>query len=289
MAIFQNDGIEIAYDVTGAGPAVLLLHGFPQTRAMWARIADDLARDFTVVTADLRGYGASSKPEALADLTNYAFRAMAGDMAALMTSLGFEAFHLVGHDRGARVAHRLSLDAPERVLSLVVMDIVPTHTLLANWSAEVSCAYFHWSFLAQPAPFPERMIEADPDHFFEACLLGWGGASLEVFEALDKYRAAWRDQATIAAMTNDYRAALAVDVYHDAADVGRKFKGPALVLYGTTGAMAKLFDVPQTWAPWLEDMTAEAIPGGHFFPDQSPEATLAAIRGFLVNVQATIS
>ncbi|MBT8413991.1 MAG: alpha/beta hydrolase [Boseongicola sp.] len=281
MAVFEHDDIEIAYDVVGAGPAVLLVHGFPQTRAMWGLIANGLARDFTVVTADLRGYGASSKPEALDDLSNYSFRSMGRDMFALMSSLGHERFHLIGHDRGGRVAHRMSLDRPERIATLTVMDIVPTHTLLARWSSKISAAYFHWSFLAQPAPFPERMISADRDHFFEACLLGWGGARIEDFAEIEAYRTAWRDPAAIAGMTNDYRAALAVDVHHDEVDVGRKFDGPALVLYGSDGAMARIFDIPETWSAWLENMTAEAIPGGHFFPDQSPDATLAALRRFL--------
>lgn len=281
MAVFHHDDIQIEYDVAGVGPAVLLLHGFPQTRAMWGPIAKGLARDFTVITADLRGYGASSKPVASADLSNYAFRAMASDMLALMRALGHERFHLVGHDRGARVAHRLSLDAPDRVVSLTVMDIVPTYDLLAHWSSDVSAAYFHWSYLAQPAPFPEHMIGADPDHFYEACLLGWGGAKVSDFAAIEAFRMAWRDPATIAGMTNDYRAALAVDVHHDAEDVGRRFTGPTLVLYGAEGVMARLFDVPGTWNGWLEAMSAEAIPGGHFFPDQSPGETLGALRRFL--------
>ena len=281
MAVFQNDGIDIAYEVAGEGPPVLLLHGFPQTRAMWDDIVPGLAREFTVVTADLRGYGASSKPVASDELSTYSFRAMGTDMLALMTSLGFHRFHLVGHDRGARVAHRMSLDAPERVMSLTVMDIIPTHTLLQNWSAEVSKSYFHWSFLAQPAPFPERMIEADPDHFYEACLLGWGGATLDQFARLEAYRTAWRDPAMIAATTSDYRVALAVDVHHDAMDVGRRFAGPAFVLYGADGAMARHFDVPATWAAWLANMSAQAIAGGHFFPDQSPDETLGALQKFL--------
>ena len=255
---------------------------------MWVPIAKGLARDFTVVTADLRGYGASSKPEARGDLSNYSFRAMGQDMLALMASLGHAQFHLVGHDRGARVAHRMSLDAPDRIASLTVMDIVQTHTLLQRWSSDVSAAYFHWSYLAQPAPFPEHMIAADPDHFYEACLLGWGGAQISDFALIDTYRRAWRDPATIRGMTHDYRAALAVDVHHDAADVGRKFSGPALVLYGADGAMARLFDVPETWDAWLDTMTAEAIPGGHFFPDQSPDATLDALRRFLGRVSTPI-
>ena len=281
MADFIHDGVSISYDVSGEGPPVLLLHGFPQTRVMWDRIARMLEHDFTVVRADLRGYGASTKPDPTGDPATYSFRAMGGDMLSLMTSLGFERFHLVGHDRGGRVAHRMSLDAPERLLSLTVMDIVPTLTLLDNWTVDVSTSYFHWSFLAQPAPLAERMIEADPDHFYEACLLGWGGASLEDFEGIEAYRAAWRDPATIAATTADYRAVLEVDRSQDAEDRGRKFAGPALVLFGADGAMARLFDVAETWAPWLDDMIAKAIPGGHFFPDQSPDETAAALLTFL--------
>ncbi len=284
MAEFTSDGITIAHEVAGAGPPLLLLHGFPQTRAMWRPVVARLASRFTCVTADLRGYGASSKPAAVADLSNYAFRAMAEDQAALMAHLGFDRFHLAGHDRGARTAHRLALDRPGRVLSLTVMDIVPTHYLLDHWSTPVSASYYHWSFLAQPAPFPERLIGADPDYFYESCLLGWGGARLEDFPEIAAYRAAWRDPATIAGMTNDYRAALAVDYAHDAADLGRKVTCPALVLYGASGAMARHFDVAGTWAERLADMRTAALPGGHFFVDQHPEEVAAALEGFLDDV-----
>ncbi len=289
MAEFTvSDGMTIAYDTEGSGPPVLLLHGFPQTRAMWNRVAGALAERFTVVTADLRGYGASSKPKAT-DPGVYGFRAMAADQVALMRHLGFERFHLVGHDRGGRVSHRLALDHGSAVQSLTVMDIVPTHYLLSHWTKEVATAYFHWTYLAQPAPFPERMIEADPDHFFEACLLGWGGARLSDFEAIEAYRAAWRDPDTIRGMVNDYRSALAVDFADDAADLDRTVDCPSLVLYGADGAMAKHFDVAATWADRLTDMRAEAIPGGHFFVDQSPDETIRALLGFLEPEGARVS
>lgn len=281
MAEYRGpDGVTISYEVAGQGPPVLLLHGFPQTRAMWARVVEALSSDYTVVASDLRGYGASSKPAAT-DPGVYAFRAMAADQVGLMRNLGFDHFHLVGHDRGARVAHRLALDHEAAVQTLTLMDIVPTHFLLSNWSKEVATAYYHWTFLAQPAPFPERMIEADPDHFFEACLLGWGGADLSDFEALEDYRAAWRDPATIAALVNDYRSALTRDFADDTGDLSKTVTCPTLVLYGAEGAMAKLYDVPATWADRLSDMRAEAIPGGHFFVDQSPDATITALRRFL--------
>lgn len=276
-----RDGTVIAHDVVGEGPPVLLLHGFPQTRALWKPVMARLAGQFTCVAADLRGYGGSSKPSALHGPDAYSFRAMAGDQVALMRSLGFQTFDLVGHDRGGRVAHRMALDHPDAVRTLTVMDIVPTHHLLDHWSAAVSVAYFHWSFLAQPAPLPERMIGADPDAFFEACLLGWGGASLSDFPALEEYRTAWRDPATIAGMTSDYRAAVSVDHAHDTEDLERRVSCPALVLFGADGAMARMFDVAATWADRLDDMRAAPISGGHFFVDQCPDETAEALRGFL--------
>jgi haloacetate dehalogenase len=276
----EVNGQTIAYTRQGSGPAVLLLHGFPQTRAMWDAVAPRLAEQFTVVTADLRGYGDSSKPD---NMTAMSFREMGADQVALMHSLDHESFHLVGHDRGARTAHRMALDSPEAVASLTVMDIIPTHLLLGDLHQEVARAYYHWFFLAQPAPFPERMIGADPDYYFESCLLGWGGATLEDFpaEALEAYRKSWRDPACIHAMCNDYRAAIDVDFALDAADLDRQVSCPALVLYGATGAMAKQYDVEATWAPRLANMRAAAIPGGHFFVDQHPSETAEALLDFL--------
>ena len=277
-----EDGISIAYDEIGSGPPLLLLHGFPQTRAMWAEVAPALAEHFRVVTADLRGYGASSKPPATSDLANYSFRAMGADMFALMSSLGHERFHLVGHDRGARAAYRMALDAPGKVESLTLMDIVPTDHLVEAWDYELSGAYFHWSFLAQPAPLPERMIGADPDHFFEACLSGWGGAAQRAFAQIGAYRAAWRDPATIAGMTNDYRAAVSADLELDAASRGQVIECPALVLWGADGVMARHFDARQVWAPRLSNLTVELVPGGHFFVDQSPGETAEALCRILL-------
>ncbi len=259
----------IAHDQTGEGEPVLFLHGFPQTRALWQPVSDALP-GFACVTADLRGYGASWKPAPGPESAAYSFRAMGGDMLALMEALGHARFHLVGHDRGARVAYRMARDAPDRVASLTVMDILPTDDLIAAWDYPVSKAYFHWSFLAQPAPFPERMIEADPDHFFEACLLGWGGARLTDFPAIEAYRAAWRDPAAIAAMCHDYRAGVGIDLDHDAADAGRVLDMPALVLWGADGVMARHFDVAAILAERFSAMTAKPVPGGHFFVDQSP-------------------
>ncbi|QJF51429.1 alpha/beta fold hydrolase [Roseobacter ponti] len=265
------------------GPPVLLLHGFPQTHAMWHQVAPALAADYKVVAPDLRGYGASGKP---GGTEPYSFRHMAADQVALMDALGHGQFHVVGHDRGGRVAHRLALDAPERVASLTVMDIVPTHLLLNQLTREVATAYYHWFFLAQPAPFPETLIGHDPDAYFESCLLGWGAAQLSDFNpgALAAYRHAWRNPETIRSMCADYRAALQVDFDLDAADLDRRVTCPSLVLFGAQGAMAQAYDVAATWADRLSDLSAQPVPGGHFFIDQNPAETLAALRPFLSRV-----
>ncbi len=274
------NGQQIAYSVGGSGPAVLLLHGFPQTHAMWHGVAPALAAHFTVVAPDLRGYGASSKPQGT---EAYRFRHMAADQHALMQHLGFEQFHLVGHDRGARTAHRLTLDAQDAVQSLTLMDIVPTHLLLDDLTRQVAQAYYHWFFLAQPAPFPETMIGHDPDAYFESCLLGWGAAGLDDFDAdaLAAYRKAWRNPETIRGMCADYRAALRHDFDDDAVDLERRVTCPSLVLYGADGIMAQAYDVPATWADRLSDMRSAGIPGGHFFVDTNPKATAQALLAFL--------
>lgn len=273
----------IDYVTGGTGPALLLLHGFPQTKAMWAHIAPVLARQFKVVAADLRGYGESSRPENGSDCSAYSFRAMAADMVSLMAALGHERFHLVGHDRGGRTAHRLTLDHPDAVRSLTVMDIVPTRIVFAEGGPEVAHAYYHWYFLAQPAPFPETMIGHDPDLFFEKCLTGWGPDGLAAFgaEQLAEYRRCWRQPDAIRAMCADYRAAWHVDWPMDEADKDQRIACPVLALYGEDGLVGKRFDVAAEWRRGCGNVTAKAIRGGHFFPDTAPEETADALLGFL--------
>ncbi|WP_299702872.1 alpha/beta fold hydrolase [uncultured Tateyamaria sp.] len=279
MTFTTAEDVTIAHDIQGDGPPVLLLHGFPQTRAMWHAIAPQLAQDFTVVTADLRGYGASTKPAQMEDMS---FRNMATDQRALMEHLGFDQFHLVGHDRGARTAHRMALDSANSVLSLTLMDIVPTHLLLNEVTQQFARAYYHWFFLAQPAPFPETLIGHDPDAYFESCLAGWGGG-MGRFDAgaLEAYRTSWRDPDCIRTMCNDYRAAIDVDFDLDASDLGRSVDCPALVLYGADGVMGRSYDVAATWADRLTNMQAKGLPGGHFFPDTHSVETAKALTDFL--------
>ncbi|MEL7133670.1 MAG: alpha/beta hydrolase [Pseudomonadota bacterium] len=248
-------------------------------RSMWHAIASTLAQDFTVITADLRGYGASTKPNRMEDMS---FRLMAMDQHALMQHLGFDSFHLVGHDRGGRTAHRMALDHPAAVRSLALMDIVPTHLLLSELSQDVARAYYHWFFLAQPAPLPETMIAHDADAFFESCLAGWGGGMAGFAPgALAAYRSAWREPDCIRSMCNDYRAAIDVDFELDAADLHRTVDCPALVLYGAEGIMGRAYDVGTTWSDRLSNMQFASVPGGHFFPDTHPAETIQALKEFL--------
>lgn len=274
------NGQTITYATAGSGPPLLLLHGFPQTHAMWHGIAPDLAKTYTVVAPDLRGYGNSSKP---LGTENYTFRHMAEDQRALMAHLGHDTFHLVGHDRGARTAHRLALDAEHAVQSLTLMDIVPTHLLLDTLNRHVAKGYFHWFFLGQPAPVPETMIGHDPDAFFNACLMGWGAIESSDFApaALEAYRTSWRNPETIRAMCEDYRAALDLDFALDAADLDRRLAMPALILFGADGPMAQAYDVPATWTDRLSNMQSAGIAGGHFFIDSAPAQTLEALQAFL--------
>ncbi|MZR13165.1 alpha/beta fold hydrolase [Maritimibacter sp. DP07] len=278
-ARFDHDGVEIAYDIGGSGPPLLLLHGFPQTRALWWHVGPKLARNHTVIAADLRGYGASSKPD---DPALYSFRHMGGDMLALMTHLGFESFALAGHDRGGRTAHRISLDAPERITRMALLDIVPTELILNRLTHPVARAYYHWFFLSQPAPFPETLIGADPDYYYESGLLGWGAARITDFDPaqLDAYRAAWRDPACIAAMCHDYRAAIDLDLPLDEADLGRRVTAPTLIGWGRDGAMGRAYDVAATWADRIDTITPAPLPGGHFLIDSHPDEVARALGDF---------
>lgn len=281
----QIDTGEVTINVLvgGNGPPVLLLHGFPQTSAMWAQIAPYLARRHSVVAADLRGYGDSSKPACAPDNANYSFRAMARDQVAAMQALGFERFHAIGHDRGGRTVHRMALDHPGRIASLAVLDIVPTYAMFMDTNRHVAGGYWHWYFLSQPAPFPEHMIGLDPDFFYETCLLGWGKARLSDFEPeqIAEYRRCWRLTETIYGSCADYRAAATIDLEHDAADIATRIDCPALVLWGADGLMGKMFDMKGEWEKRLANFKTATLPGGHFFPDLLPRETAAILGDFL--------
>ena len=271
--------------IGGTGPGLLLLHGNPQTHMMWHRIAPALAERFTVIAADLRGYGESSKPATTADHEPYSKRAMARDQVALMRHFGFEDFCLVGHDRGGRVAYRLALDHPARVRRLAVLDILPTFEHYRRTDMAFAMAYWHWFFLPQPAPIPETIIAGDPKRYFAK---NWPGAAEppDFFapEALEDYWRAFQDPATVHAICEDYRAGATFDYRADEADLGvRTIQCPLLVLWASKGIIGRLYDPLAVWSAWAGDVGGEAIAGGHYMAEENPAATLAALRTFLTN------
>ena len=267
----------------GGGPPLLLVHGYPQTKAMWHKIAPGLAERFTVVATDSRGYGASSRPPAGDDHAGYSKRRMAGDLVEVMGSLGFERFAVAGHDRGGRVAYRMALDHPERVTRLAVLDIVPTYEQFAAVDRQAALGSFHWYFLAQPSPFPERLIGADPEYFIRHMLGTWAGTrSCFSDEALAEYVSCFKDPEVIHASCEDYRAGAFVDCQLDEADLqaGRKIACPVLAIWGDRGRSHKRRQVLETWRRWAVDVQGEGLPCGHFLAEEAPEATRAALEAF---------
>ena len=267
----------------GDGPPLLLVHGYPQTKAMWHKIAPGLAERFTVVATDSRGYGASSRPPAGDDHAGYSKRRMAGDLVEVMRSLGFERFAVAGHDRGGRVAYRMALDHPERVTRLAVLDIVPTYEQFAAVDRQAALGSFHWYFLAQPAPFPERLIGADPEYFIRHMLGSWTGAPTSFGdEALAEYIRCFADPEVIHASCEDYRAGAYVDCQLDEADLraGRKITCPVLAIWGDRGRSHKRRHVLETWQRWATDVRGEGLPCGHFLAEEAPDATRAALEKF---------
>jgi haloacetate dehalogenase len=278
-----ND-VHIPYVKGGSGPALLLLHGHPQTKAIWHKVAPQLAERFTVVASDLRGYGDASKPEGTPNHYNYSKREMARDQVTLMQSLGLPEFDLVGHDRGGRVAHRLAADHPGAVKTITVLDICPTLAMYEQTNMEFASAYWHWFFLIQPAPFPETLINQNPEFYFSK-LMGNRSAGLSPFteQAWNEYIRCARDPKTIHGMCEDYRASATIDLTHDRADreIGRRLKMPFQVLWGKNGVIEKCFKPLQEWQRVAIDVRGHALDCGHYIPEEAPEALLAALNEFI--------
>jgi haloacetate dehalogenase len=262
----------------GTGPPVLLLHGSPQTLAMWHLVAPRLAEDFTVVAADLRGYGDSSKPEGGEDHARYSKRVMALDQLEVMKHLGFDRFALCGHDRGGRVGYRMTLDHPGVVTRLAVLDIVPTFEAFSRADMEFGLAYWHWFFLAQPHDLPERLLASEPEK-----ALFRGGSEAIAPEAMEEYVRCLRDPEAIRATCEDYRAAATLDYEHDEADrqAGRRMACPLLALWGRKGFLEGHYDVLDVWRGWAEEVDGRALECGHYIPEEAPEETYAALHAFL--------
>lgn len=281
----QVNGVQIAYRIGGSGPGLLLLHGHPQTHVIWHKVAPALARHFTVVAADLRGYGDSEKSEADADQVVYSKREMACDMVELMASLGLAQFDLLAHDRGARVAHRLALDHPAAVRRLILLDIAPTLAMYRQTTEAFARAYWHWFFLIRPAPLPETLIEADPELYLRS-VMGSRSAGMRPFtdEAFAEYLRCLKLPGTARGICGDYRASAGIDLEHDQADLeaGRLMVTPLLALWGGDGTVGKCFDPLAEWRKVADDVRGKPLPAGHYLAEEVPELLLEEVLAFLL-------
>jgi haloacetate dehalogenase len=285
----RTSGAEIHCEIGGSGPPLLLLHGFPQTHAMWHKIAPALAEEYTVVCADLRGYGDSSKPASDPKHAPYSKRVMAQDMIEVMADLGFARFRVGAHDRGARVTHRMCVDHPQAVERAALIDISPTRKMYRQTNLEFATLYYHWFFLIQPYDLPERLIGADPAFYLRRKTGSWGTGSQAFFDirANAEYERCYANPATIHASCEDYRAAATIDLAHDDEDVaaGRKVTCPLLILWGENGVVNMCCAPLEDWREVAVDVRGGTLPGGHYLAEELPAQTLREFRAFFAAEQ----
>jgi haloacetate dehalogenase len=282
--IETSGGVTINLVKAGHGPPLLLLHGYPQTHVMWHKIAPRLAQDFTVVAPDLRGYGDSGKPQGDPDHLNYSKRVMAQDQVDVMHRLGFDSFLLVGHDRGARVSHRLTKDHPQRVRKLATLDIIPTHRMFQIVDKEMATNTYHWFFLIQPYDFPERVIGADADYFIRSRFERVKDAA-RVFppEAIEEYVRCFNHPEAIHGACEDYRAGAGIDLVHDETDLDQKITCPHLALWSETGYVGRTQDVLGVWRDYSTNVHGKSLPCGHYIAEEMPDESYAILKEFLLN------
>ena len=282
--LIEVNGVKIMARKGGSGQPLLLLHGHPQTHAIWHRVAQQLAESHTVVMTDLRGYGDSSKPQGSHDHLNYSKRVMALDQIEVMRHFGFAQFDVLAHDRGARVAHRLALDHPKAVKRLVLLDIAPTLAMYEKTSNQFARSYWHWFFLIQPAPLPERLIEADPAAYVRD-VLGRRSAGLAPFDprALAEYVRCLELPGTPHGLCEDYRASASIDLVHDQLDIDKKnfLQQALLVLWGEHGVVNQCFEPLKEWSKLAVNVKGHALPCGHYIPEEAPELLLNQVQSFL--------
>jgi haloacetate dehalogenase len=273
--------------VGGEGVPILLLHGYPQTHVMWHAVVGSLTDEHTVVVADLPGYGSSFRPRPTPDHAAHSKRAIGDDLAQMMHALGYDQFAVAGHDRGGRVAYRMALDHPDRVTAVAAFDVVPTGDVWARADADLALTYWHWSFLAQPAPLPERLIGANPSTFFDVHVRGLGlGRKSDNYppELMAIYRALLDDPTVVEGICEDYRAGAGIDREHDDADrsAGRRIRCPVLVLWSAQGALPRFYgDVLAVWRPWAENLRGRGLDASHFLVEDQPEQVADDLKALL--------
>lgn len=283
---FKNEKILVEDDIFinvthgGKGKPLLLIHGYPQTHIMWYKVVEKLSKEYYIVCPDLRGYGDSSKPKGDEKHLTYSKKSMAKDMITLMQKLGFDKFFVAGHDRGARVTHRMCLDYPNNILKACVMDITPTYHMFKNTNQAFATGYYHWFFLIQPDFLPETMIGNNPRYYLEEKLKRWS-AKGSVFDkkAIDEYVRCF-DKDSIHATCEDYRAGASIDMSDDEKDRNRKISTPLLVLWGEKGFVNRTYDVLNIWKEYALDVSGEALDCGHFLPEEKPKEVSQKLKEF---------
>lgn len=277
----KTSDAEIYLKHGGDGSPLLLLHGYPQTHVMWHKVASKLAMHFHIVCPDLRGYGKSSKPKSSSDHYNYSKRAMAKDMVEVMKFLGHTDFYVAGHDRGARVTHRLALDYPDKIKKACVMDIAPTYHMFKTVDQQFATGYYHWFFLIQPNGLPERMIGADPAYYLTEKLKRWGAEGAHFSsEIIEEYVQSFSDPETIHATCEDYRAAASIDLLHDEEDRNKKVQCPLLVLWGAKGFVHRIYDVLSVWNEYANQVQEQALDCGHYLAEEDPVSVVQELLRF---------